>query len=260
MGFFGDLFFLIVRCVEKLQTDARAVLLGTLAAGVSLGVLCWIACSYYAYFWNLRFRITLTHHMFCGIATLLTMLFTLTFVSLKYTEQVAKAIVLGWQQIEILNDSSWKHATFRKAYEEVKALGIEDFTQYPHPDQGGNLIPVSRKESQETSARVYANEAVQHFKKSHSYLSMILKTDSDVPTEVIYKDNAQFFVDHPGQTYPLENAVKLAADHIRQGLEPQAVRVVRVSRGVLAVLFLLVQGIPFGLIGFAAYRDLKAYT
>lgn len=59
------------------------------------------------------------------------------------------------------------------------------------------------------------------------------------------------------QNYKISDAVALVSKTIRQDLISQTPRVVKLSRLVLFLLFIVIQCIPFGLIGYAAYRDLK---
>ena len=44
-----------------------------LFVGVELAALCWWACSSYSRLWNLRYRVTLTHHVLCALAAILTL-------------------------------------------------------------------------------------------------------------------------------------------------------------------------------------------
>ena len=53
---------------------------------------------------------------------------------------------------------------------------------------------------------------------------------------------------------------ELAAENIKERLNEQTPRVVMLSRLVCAGLFLLIQLIPFGLVGWAAYRDIHVMT
>lgn len=259
MGVLQDLFLLILHCVAMLRSQVLTTFLVTLIGGLFLGAICWLLCSHYSRLWNLRYRVTLTHQLLCGMAAVLTLFFTLTFVSLKYTRQVAEAVVASWQQ-EIQSDSAWNNKTFRKAFEAIQALGVEDFTNFPHPDQGGHIVPTNKEESRIKLATVYATEAVQHFNSSHPYLSIILRAAPGISPKVISDDSTAYFSAHPGELYPTANAVRIAADHIRRGLDVQIPRVVPISRTVIVFLFLFAQAIPFGLIGVAAYKDLKVIT
>jgi hypothetical protein len=54
-----------------------------------------------------------------------------------------------------------------------------------------------------------------------------------------------------------DHAVDLATRLIRGALVPQTDRAVYLSRTTAILLFLLFQAIPFSVIGYAAYKDLK---
>jgi hypothetical protein len=60
-----------------------------------------------------------------------------------------------------------------------------------------------------------------------------------------------------GSTIPLGRVVEYAADALKVPLQQGAVRVVPPARAIIVSLFVLVQIIPFSLIGWAAWRDLK---
>ena len=60
--------------------------------------------------------------------------------------------------------------------------------------------------------------------------------------------------------YPSSRAINLAASIVKDQLEKQTPRVVRVSRLVLTLLFFLVEAIPYSIVGMAAYKDLKMFT
>jgi len=256
MSLISDLFSLIVDCLGRLYSDQVTLFLYSLTGGVALGCVCWLSCSYFSRLWNLQYRVTLTHHVLCGGAALITILFTIVFVSLQYTKEAAQAAIITWQkQIQI--DHVWAKKTFIKAYEEVKALGLEDFSLHPHPNQGGQLIPSSKEQTRTTVATVYADEAVRHFNKSYPFLGWILKAEAGLPAQKIKSEITQFPTVNPGGIYNLENAIKLAAQYIRHDLDQQVPGVVFLSRLFILILFGVVQSIPFGLIGFAAYKDLK---
>jgi len=254
-----DLFDLLIKCVERFQSSDFTSFRNVIILGIFMGTVCWIACSYYSRLWNLKYRIKLTHHILCGIAAILTFIFTLLFMSLTYTKEAAYAVIAVWQH-DINADLYWGNKTFQKAYDEIKALGVEDFTNYPSPAEGGKLIPISQNKSRETWTTVYTTEAIQHFKEKHPYLSKILWAESEIPAQVIRDDIERFFKSNPGTSYSAKEAINLAAKYIKQGLDDQVPRVVPISRMVVTILFFLTQSIPFGLIGYAAYKDIKIHT
>ena len=63
-----------------------------------------------------------------------------------------------------------------------------------------------------------------------------------------------------GYTRAIHNSPNIRLEYatqIKEGLEPQAPRVVQLTRTAVGLFFVLVQAIPFGLIGWAAYTDIK---
>ena len=227
----------------------------TVLAGILLAGLCWYLCAVYTRMWNKRFRITLTHHMLCGFASLCTLFFTVLFASLAYTKEAALASISLWQ-VQLNNDQAWADRTFAKAYDKVKDLGTEDFSNAPPPGSPGSLIPTNSDEARQTAASTYANEACRHFDARRPFLSKVVWSSPGVPSDIIFQDVRKWHETNPN--YPPARAIDIAAIQIKEGLDPQAPRVISLSRTALTALFLLIQVIPFGLIGWAAYRDIKA--
>jgi len=256
----NEIFSIIFNLLSKLHDDSTTFSI-TVTIAILLSVGCWVICSYFSRLWNKRYKITSTHHVLCFFAALFTFIFSLTFVSLKYTEEVATLIVFNWET-EVKNDQKWKKNTFIKAYEAVKSLNLEDFSKTLHPNDGGNTIPATKDESRIKFASVYANEAVKHFDKSHAFLSKIIWAKAEIPSKFISKDVKDFFSNPLNlfQSYPVEKAINLAAQHIRQELDRQTPNVVSSLKIMLIILFFIIQSIPFGLIGYAAYKDIKIIT
>ncbi len=227
----------------------------TLLAGVLLAGLCWYLCSVYTRMWNKRFRITITHHALCLFASLCTLFFTILFASLAYTKDAALASISLWQT-QLNHDEPWAERTYSKAYDKVKDLGTEDFSNAPPPGSPGSLIPTNSDEARQTAASTYSNEACRHFDTKRPFLSKVVWSSPGVPSEVIFHDVRKWHETNPN--YPPARAIDIAANQIKEGLDPQAPRVITLSRLAVTALFLLVQAIPFGLIGWAAYRDIKA--
>ncbi|MFP5213542.1 MAG: hypothetical protein ACLGPL_09200 [Acidobacteriota bacterium] len=260
MGLLNDLFLILITGMQKLSHEGPAVLRNGLICGILLGVACWVACSYFSRLWNLRYRATWKHHLICAVATVLTLLLTLCFVALRYPTLMVETTVDLLRNQEVKDGHEWQRAAILKASEQVRMLGIGDSGRYTPPVQGGNTVSMDKDKSQQTTAAIYASSAVQYFLDTHQFLSFILSADNVIPTQLINDDVARFFAAHRGVDYPFERAVNLAIDYIKQELSARILRFVFISRTVLVCLFLFVQAIPFGLIGFSAYRDLKVTT
>jgi hypothetical protein len=225
-----------------------------LAAGIVLAALCWYVCTVYTRLWNRQFHITVLHHVVCGFASACTLLFVIVFASLSHTKEAALVSINLWQ-LQLKADQTWEKATFAKAYHNVQDLGTEDFSKAPPPESPGSFIPTNSDKARQTAASTYANEAAKHFDLHRPFLSKIAWSSPGVPSEIIFADVRAWHAHNPN--YPPSRAIDIAAFQIKKGLEPQAPRVVALSRVSVAALFLLVQSIPFGLIGWAAYRDIK---
>ncbi|MDX1982857.1 MAG: hypothetical protein SFV51_21485 [Bryobacteraceae bacterium] len=251
----ADLFSLLLGCIPIYMAKAPGSFRLTVLAGVVLAGLCWYLSSVYTRMWNKKFRITATHHFLCGFASVCTLLFTILFASLYYTRDAALISIGAWQ-LQLNNDAIWAERTFSKAYEKVKDLGTEDFSNAPPPGSPNSFIPTNSDESRQTAAAMYSNEACKHFDQKRPFLSKVVWSSPGVPSEVVFEDVKHWHETNPN--YPPSRAIEIAANQIKQGLQPQAPRVIYLSRLAVAALFLLIQAIPFGLIGWAAYRDIRA--
>ena len=61
-------------------------------------------------------------------------------------------------------------------------------------------------------------------------------------------------------SYPPQKVVALSAEEIRGQLVQQTPRAVKFGRLIAVLLFFLIQAIPFGIIGYAAYKDIKVHV
>ena len=137
--------------------------------------------------------------------------------------------------------------------DELHTRELEPFAAYhiPGSDQG----PLDQKD-----AEVYVNAANALFQEIDPVLSWIIRPDQGkVPQALIQKDMADAKRDRPDETYAMTRATNIARKQIDQGFEQQLPRVVTVARACLVTLFFLALAIPFGLIGWAAYSDLRAH-
>ena len=256
MSTLSELLSLLSKGVLSLSQD-RAYFAMVLVAAFVLAGLSWYLCNNYVKLWNRRFRLTATHHVLTIIASVLTFFFVLAFGGLKYMQEVSDGIVTLWEGYEIKADTQWSSATFKEAYYKVKDLKSEDFSKVPAPENGGSFIPASKKVSQEAAAKVYATAACTHFDEEHPFLGKIIWSDSDQPTDNIAGDVMSYFSQNPGSSYSSEKAIDIAADTIKTQLREQTPRTVTLSRIGLVILYLLVMAIPLGLIGYAAYKDIR---
>ncbi len=252
---FSDAIELAVTCIGILSRTTPRAFLGTVIGAFTLAGVCWWVCTNYSRLWNTRYHITVFHHVLCGVAAMATLVFTLTYVALRHTRDLAAITVNSWQR-GIQADQAFKSGTFAKAYYAVKGLNLENFADYPPPPTG-RRIPLSHEPSRTLYAKTYADEACRDFQRKHSFLSRLIWPETQVPKSAVESDLRRYFERNPGGTYMDTQAIDLAVRLIRGALEPQTQRVVGLSRTAAIFLFLFFQAIPFTVIGYAAYKDLK---
>jgi len=257
MTFFQDFLSLLGAALTIFAASERAMLTAVCIGGVVLAALCWWVCSIYSRLWNKSFRVASLHHVFCAMAALMTLAATVCFVALRHAQEASEASVRIWEE-QLKLDKVWAAKTFSAAYDKVKALGIEDFTNHPAPPLGES-IPATNERSQFECARTYARSAALHFATSRPCLSSIIQARSEVPADVLKKDITDYFATQ-GKTYPATKGISLVAAEVKAGLRVHLPRVVKVFRIMLVGIFLAGQLLAFGLVGWAAYRDLKART
>lgn len=243
---------------EGLRMDGTAWLLAYILLGLALSALVWWICTHYTKLWNKVYKVTPSFHVLCGAAAVVTFLATLGFIGLKNMRPVAERMVDTWSDA-VMQDSDLSAACFHDAYYAIKDSGLENMRGYKAPEQGGDLIPISRKETQILVGQIYAGNACRDFSARYPFIGHFVKAHDGVPSEVIAADVDAFFKARRGYTYPLEQGFVLAVEHISSDLQSQCGRIVRIARGWLILFFLLVQLVPFGLIGYLAYRELRRH-
>ncbi len=240
---------------EGLRMDGAALLFLWIIIAAAFSALCWWICTHYTRLWNKKYEVTTGFHVLCAIAAVVTFCASLCFIGQKNTRPVAQEMVDEWTE-DAGDDYELQNASFVKAFYAVRDAGKEDMRGYRTPEKGGDIIPMSYKETRILVSNIYASDACRDFYSDYPFLGWFLKADEGVPTELIAADQNRFFRSHPGQMYPLERGFQLGIEQINTQLQEQTGRIVRVTRLWLVLLFLLVQLIPFGAIGYMAYKDI----
>lgn len=258
-----DLLVTLAELVSQLWIEGKRILLIACISGITLGALSWWLCHLTALSINQQFPFRLKHHILCAMAAFTTLVFTVLFFAFHYTGQVAEGFVAVWEATIRLDDE-WNRNTYIKAYEAVYNLQdasgnqLEDFKGKPHPSTNQDtLIPTTYETSKLVAAKTYAEAAVDYFKDQHPLLSKILWARSDTARKGIVEDMKRVFDQNPGATYKAQDAIRIAAEKIRKNLKKQVPRVVFTSRILLAIAFIFVQAMAFGLMIRAALKDIK---
>ena len=246
-----DFIEILSKCVASLG----GALLGFLLLALALGALCWVACSYFTRLWHKRFHVRAQHHLLCAIAALLTVVFTILFRAVGNLEYIVNDIIDEWSR-ELVDDDEWNSDTYTFAFYTLKELYPNEFRGVPEPGKANSVIPFAREGMMETCVETYVEEACDNFSTHRPFLDRMLRARPGVSEGMIVADIRDFFGNHPGEIYPLNRAVVIATQHIREGLLKQSPKTVRKTRRILVALFLAVQVIPFGTITYCANKDL----
>ena len=247
-----DFFDIISQCIAAVSSGA---FFGVLLLSLLLGALCWIGCSYYTRLWHKRFHVRFQHHLLCVIAAVLTVVFTIMFQAVGNLELIVDDLIDNWNE-ELLEDYEWSGQTFETAYYAVKEINPAAFAGVPEPGRSGSYIPFATDRMMQVCVTTYVEEACNNFSTQHPFLDLMLSAQAGVSEEEITGDIREYFRTNSGM-YPLNRAVAIAARYISEILLEQSPKTVWKTRLILVMLFLAVQLIPFGTIGYCAYKDLR---
>jgi len=204
MDFIYDLIQIITNGLGQLTVKNLYL---TIGVATLLSVLCAIICSYYSRLWNKTYRTTITHKILSGIASLLTFFFVLAFVAFTYLKEIAQFNITTWAN-DLVTNQNWIHETTKKAYYKVKDAGLENFTNYPEPNETSVSIPVSKNQTIQLCANHFAKEACNNFDDKHPFLSKVVGAKSGIPSEVVQDDVKNYFGTLGVQTTePTQNAI-----------------------------------------------------
>jgi hypothetical protein len=255
-----DISFLIVALMRHLLSEGGAnFYLSLVAGGILAAIICFIIRLVVINV-NRDYNSGFGFVVGCFLASCTTLFIVVVVVSLQYVDPVVRVAIKGWEST-LQSDHAWSNATFRDAYEAVYALKdsngkpLENFTNTPHPDKGGMIIPMSSDESKIKAIAVYLNRSVEHFDKNMPFLSWILWANSGMAKENIYQDMKRVFTTNP--TYQMSDAISIAGKEIAKILSGQTKRIIWFGRIIALTVFAFIQMVIIGLLVLSAHRDIR---
>ncbi len=256
---FQDFVSLVGGCVAwNLAFDRKAFLSGVFL-GALLGAGSWLVCALSTRLWNRRYHMSAAHHALCAGAAALAALLTVGFVGVGNLGEVAKLSVKAWRlQLELESAAGWREVALQRVREELRELTSDRFSMVS--PAGHSTAPASRAPSLEASVDAWAEEAARNFEYHRPFLSQILWAHRDIPREWVAAGARGLASGGDSTAAVSVRAFDLAADWIQRDLERQAPQVVTLTRFSLVLLFLASELIPFGLVGYGAYKDLRPVT
>jgi hypothetical protein len=257
-GFSGLLEFLVAlvdECKNQNFVQFRIVFVAALLLAAGM----WVFCSFFSRLWNKHYHINAWHHVLCFFASAATFVVVLLYPSLEYLKPFAYASVQSWQSELNKNNGVWMEVT-RKCRKACEAMGIKQgsdtsicTTMISTPS--GKVISGIKKVSQ-----IHAQAIVENFVRERPGLSLILSARGRKAQEAINKEMEDYFDKNPMSNMDQQIIINEGGNVIRKELDQQIPKIVPYARMALILIFLVFQGIPFGIIAIASYRDIRVHT
>jgi len=251
---------LLAECVQYLAGSNGFKLLLAIVFGFGLGILGYWLSSLSSRLWHRSYHLRGTHHIICGVAALITLIFAVVYVAVDFMEPVAKHQVQNWRS-QVLGDSEWSRAVFVRAFEAVKKSGLEDMGGSGNPliDPNISTIPINKWDSKKLVAQVFSESSLENFQRQHSFLDAALHPGTAISEREIADDVLDYFKKDPNaKSYPLSRAIDLAAARLESQAQVELPNIENYTKRVTIALFFILQLLVFSFISMAAYRSLTA--
>ncbi len=247
--------------------DKRFMTVGVVKALV-LAAFTWWLCGFSMWLWNRRFQMRLLHHAACAFAATVTLISMFLFQCLSEVKQNALRDLKRWQ-VNYQADCEFNWLTFVQVSESLQQLYRQNGWEWnaqeyldpprdPPPDTSKYRVPLDKSEARELSLKLCCERTVLHLNTQEPVLAAILWKGSQIPTEALRKDLADFQRDNARAIYNYATgSLRIAGNLCLNKLEGEVSRQILALRITLIGLFLSVQLVAFGFAGHSAYSDLK---
>ncbi|RIZ71229.1 MAG: hypothetical protein D0530_05015, partial [Methylococcales bacterium] len=253
--------FSIFSSTNILLIDHERVLYAELlVSGLALGLGLWVFAAFFGRLFYKPYQLTIGQHILCGfLAVLLTPSIPTIYASAAYLKPSLAAMILNWRD-SLVQNKAWNDQQFKRQYYEIKKLGLEDFTTYPAPEQGGKLIPLTKLESRIKSSQIISDDAIENFNLNFPFISTVIGATQNVSAEKVNKDVNEYLNLHPGTAYPIDRGVQLAVMQISTELETQISHVILLIRLLLIFKIIIWYGICFGWIAYDSLKKIQIHS
>lgn len=256
MEFLTQLIELFAKCIR--ETAVRENLFWAMAVSsalVGLGISA--LCAFSARLWNKKYHIKPFHYVVSAGAGGFAIICTLLLFSAIHIPDAAQKLIGIWE-VKITHDSDWiENQLGRRIFYAVDKI-IPQPPVEKRQGQWSTLIPNDSpraKDGRRAFARVLAIDSLRHFRQNHRYLSWLLWVDKQGP-EADIQDRVATEMDRSGWV-AYKTALGWTAERVTDDLNRESKRLVVRSRVAIVIVFLVIELLCFGIVGLAAYRDLK---
>ncbi len=260
MNYLINLFSIFSSTSILLIDHDRALYAELLVSGLVLGLGLWVFAAFFGRLFYKPYQLTIGQHILCGfLVVLLTSSIPTVYATSTYLKPSLAALILNWRDALVQN-KDWNDQQFKRQYYEIKKLGLEDFTAYPAPEQGGKLIPVTKLETRIKSSQIISDDAIANFNFTYPLLSTVIGATQNVSAEKVNKDVNEYLNLHTGTAYPIDRGVQLAVTQISTELETKISHVILLIRLLLIFKIIFLYGICFGWIAYVSLKQIQIHS
>jgi hypothetical protein len=259
MNYIVNLFSIFSSTSELLIEHDRALYAELLVGGLVLGLGLWVFAVFFGRLFYKPYQLTVGQHVLCGFLAILLAPTIPIYASATYLKPGLAATISNWRDT-LAHSKTWNDQQFKRQYYEIKKMGIEDFTNHPTPEQGGNVIPATKYETRVKCSQIVSEGAIENFNFNFPLLSTVMGATPAVSTDKVNQDVNAYFNLHPGSTYPIDRGVQLVANQISIELESQIPRTILLIRISLIIKIIFWYGICFSWIAYASLKKIKIHS
>lgn len=238
MNYIGNFFWLIYINLQLLaQFDLNWLILlssGGLIAGLTLSLL----AAYFGKLFFKPFSLSSAQLVACVALTLMVTLTFPAFAAARYLQPSLERTINDWRD-RLNGDTTWQQDEFVRQYHEIRRQKLEDFSQYPPPEQGGNIIPMNNPHTIITTSTMTAEAAIGNFNSEYPLLAFMIGVTPTISSETVSNDVNNFFSSNQGGRYPHTRGIALAVNEISQQMTPRIHNVIFWFRLLIASLPLI---------------------
>jgi len=259
MNYIINLYTLLSGTSQLLMGNDRLFYLLLMFSGLALASILWLLCAFFGRLFYKPYRLSIGQHILCGLLTVIVVVTVPTYVSAVYLQPTLAGLIANWRDT-LISNTAWNNKQFIRQYDEIKKMGLEDFSSNPPPEQGGSIIPASHAESRIKIGQMGADATIENFYFNFPLISKIIGTKPTVSANRVSQDINDYFSAYPGTTYPHKRGIQLAVDQIYKELEPQIPRIIFLIRLTLALATFIGYALCLGWIAYAALCQIRIYS
>lgn len=259
MNYIINLFAIFSGTTQLLIGHDRLSYVLLLLSGVALASILWLLCAFFGRLFYKPYRLSIGQHILCSLLAVMVTLTVPIYASAEYLQPGLAGIIAHWRDT-LVSNKVWNDKQFKLQYNEIKKMGIENFSSAPPPEQGGTIIPLNHTESRIKIGQMTAKAAIENFNFNFPLLSKIIGTNATVSANMVNQDINDYFKSNPGSNYPPTRHVQLAANQISTELEPQLPRVISMIHLILILKIVFGYVICLSWIAYAALRQIRVHS